>query len=176
MRVLMISANTEQINVPVLPVGMARVAAAAEQAGHEIRILNLMRPGHVSRVLADTIGDFSPEAIGVSVRNIDDQNRQSPRFLLPPVSRVIAECRRCSASPVVLGGPGYSIFPRAVLNYLKADYGIRGEGENAFCRLLDRLEQDASVSDVPGLILPSEENARPQLRLRAFSFPPPASG
>lgn len=28
MRVLMISANTEQINVPVLPLGLARVAAA----------------------------------------------------------------------------------------------------------------------------------------------------
>ena len=177
MRILMISANTEQINVPVLPVGMARVAAAAEQAGHEIRILNLMRPGHVSRVLADTIADFSPEAIGVSVRNIDDQNRQSPRFLLPPVSRVIEECRRCGPAPVVLGGPGYSIFPRAVLNYLKGDYGIRGEGENAFCRLLDRLEQNAPVSDVPGLILPSEENARPPLRLRDLdAFPLPRPG
>ena len=35
MKVLLISANTEQINMPVLPLGMAFVARAAEDAGHE---------------------------------------------------------------------------------------------------------------------------------------------
>ena len=34
MRVLLISANTEMINMPVLPLGMAFVARAAEDAGH----------------------------------------------------------------------------------------------------------------------------------------------
>ncbi len=42
MRVLLISANTEQINMPVLPVGLASVAAAVENCGHEVHFLNLM--------------------------------------------------------------------------------------------------------------------------------------
>lgn len=42
MRVLLLSANTETINMPVLPVGLAGVAAAAPRAGHETRVLNLM--------------------------------------------------------------------------------------------------------------------------------------
>ena len=33
MRVLLISANTEQINMPVLPLGLAYVAAAADNQG-----------------------------------------------------------------------------------------------------------------------------------------------
>jgi len=73
LRVLLISANTEQINVPVLPVGMARVAAAADRAGHDIQVLNLMRPEHLIQALPETVSSFAPEVIGISVRNIDDQ-------------------------------------------------------------------------------------------------------
>ncbi|MCF8107308.1 MAG: radical SAM protein [Desulfohalobiaceae bacterium] len=154
MRVLMISANTEQINVPVLPLGLARVAAAVEQAGHEIRVVNLMRPEHVSRELPGAISDFEPEAIGISVRNIDDQNRDDPTFLLPRVKPVVDECRRLSQAPVVLGGPGYSIFPGSVLAYLEAEYGIQGQGERAMPLLLDRIRAREPVTDIPGLILP----------------------
>jgi hypothetical protein len=42
MRVLLISANTEQINMPVLPLGLAFIAAAVQSAGHEVKMLNLM--------------------------------------------------------------------------------------------------------------------------------------
>ena len=40
MKVLLISANTEQINMPVLPLGLAYVAAAAESRGHTVKMLN----------------------------------------------------------------------------------------------------------------------------------------
>jgi len=174
MRVALISANTEQVNMPVLPLGMARVAAAVEEAGHETRILNLMRPEHVSRSLDDALLGFQPDVIGISVRNIDDQYRESPNFLLPPVRQVVQECRRLSPAPLVLGGPGYSIFPEEVLQYLQADYGIRGEGEHAFPLLLDRLEQGLSPSDVPGLVAPREGEKRDPLRIRSLDgFPLP---
>jgi len=51
----------------------------------------------------------------------------------------VAACRACSGAPVVLGGAGYSIFPRPALAYLGADFGIRGDGEAAFPALLDCL-------------------------------------
>ncbi|MBS3809004.1 MAG: hypothetical protein KGY38_02470 [Desulfobacterales bacterium] len=43
MRVLMVSANTEQVNMTVLPLGMACVASAVEYGGHDI-LLRLQRP------------------------------------------------------------------------------------------------------------------------------------
>jgi hypothetical protein len=39
MKVLLISANTEQINMPTLPLGLACVAASARKAGHTVRYL-----------------------------------------------------------------------------------------------------------------------------------------
>jgi radical SAM superfamily enzyme YgiQ (UPF0313 family) len=176
-RVLMISANTEQITMPVLPVGMARVAAAVEQAGHEIRILNLMRPEHAPGGLQEALEEFAPEAIGVSVRNIDDQNREAPKFLLPPVRKVVDECKRLSGAPVILGGPGYSIFPREVLAYLGADYGIQGEGEEAFPQLLSRMKTGGPAADIPGIVLPGGASGPPPQRLRRLdAYPLPRPG
>ena len=154
MRVLLISANTEQINMPVLPVGLACVAAAAEQAGHAVRLVNLMTKENSLDLLEAAIQDFQPEAVGISVRNIDDQSMQTPRFLLDPVKEVVTCCRKLSQAPIVLGGAGFSIFPQSALAYLGADMGIRGEGEQAFVMLIERLAKKLDLSGVPGLILP----------------------
>ena len=95
MKVLLISANTETINMPTLPMGLGLVAAAAEKAGHVVRFLDLMLPAENS--LAAAIEEFSPEVIGVSIRNVDDQASGAPRFLLEKARAVIAECRKLCA-------------------------------------------------------------------------------
>jgi radical SAM superfamily enzyme YgiQ (UPF0313 family) len=154
MKILLISANTEQINMPVLPLGMAYVGAAVQNAGHEAKILNLMMVRDIRGLLREAISEFSPDVIGISVRNIDDQMMESPKFLLDGVRTVVSECRNLSDAPIVLGGAGYSIFPRRALEYLNADMGIQGEGEKAFVMLLERLEHKGDISEIPGLCLP----------------------
>jgi len=42
MRVLLISANTERINLPTFPLGLACVAQATMDQGHEVEWLDLM--------------------------------------------------------------------------------------------------------------------------------------
>ena len=112
MKILLISANTEQINMPVLPLGMACVGAAVQNAGHEVKILNLMMVRDIRGLLREDISGFTPDVIGISVRNIDDQLMERPNFLLDQVRTVVSECRNFSDAPIVLGGAGYSIFPR----------------------------------------------------------------
>ena len=153
MRVLLISANTEQINMPVLPLGLACVAASVQGAGHEVRMLNLMMQTDTRQALKETIVDFNPEIIGISVRNIDDQKSENSRFLLADVKDVVRICRESSGATIVLGGAGYSIFPQASLDFLEADIGIQGEGESAFLKLLDRLAENKDLSEIPGLFL-----------------------
>jgi radical SAM superfamily enzyme YgiQ (UPF0313 family) len=151
MRVLLISANTERINLPTLPVGLALVATAAREAGHEAVLLDLMTAPDLGAALGRAIQEYSPDVIGISVRNVDDQCMESPRFLLPQVSGVVAACRACSAAPLVLGGAGYSIFPAAALSYLGADLGVAGEGEVVFPQLLSLLERREDPGDLPGV-------------------------
>ena len=154
MRALLISANTEQLQMPVLPMGLACVAAAAEHAGHEVKLLNLMTKDDFQELkLENSFLGFQPEIVGVSVRNIDDQNMNSPKFLLEAVKNVVTACRRYTSAPIVLGGAGYSMYPQSALAYLGADMGIKGEGESAFVMLLDRLSRKEDLGGVPNLVL-----------------------
>jgi radical SAM superfamily enzyme YgiQ (UPF0313 family) len=155
-RVLLISANTETMNMPVLPLGLACVAAATRNAGNEVALLNLMFEGDPMLGIRNSLEDFRPNVIGISVRNIDDQNLPRPQFLLAPVREIIASCRSLSVAPIILGGAGYSIFPDSALRYLGADMGIQGEGEVVFPVVVDRIGKGAQASDIPGICLPGQ--------------------
>ena len=117
--------------MPVLPLGLGHIAASVQKAGRDLKLLNLLEQKDVS-VFDASVAEFDPDIIGISVRNVDVQNMENPKFLLNPVKNVVSECQNISDAPIVLGGAGYSIFPQAVLDYLGADIGIEGEGEVAF--------------------------------------------
>jgi len=154
MKVLLLSANTEQINMPTLPLGLACVAAATRKAGHEVTYLDLMAQEDVQEVIKEAMEKRSPDIVGISVRNIDDQVMDNPAFLLDQVKDVVASCRSFSGAPLVLGGAGYSMYPESALEYLGADMGIQGEGEVAFPTLLDKIQRSHDLSETPGLYLP----------------------
>ncbi len=176
-RVLLISANTEQINMPVLPVGLAGVAASLESAGHAVKLVNLMAVENTGPVVAKSVSDFEPDAIGVSVRNIDDQAMENPKFLLDDVKRIVSECKSCSNAPVILGGAGYSIFPQSCLAFLGADMGIAGEGEKALPEILHRMEKEENLDGYPGLHLPGKTQPVKPERIESLdSYPLPRPG
>ena len=154
MRVLFVSANTEQITLPSLPLGLGCVATATERAGHEVKLVDLMDQTDTLPAIRAAVEGFRPDIIGISVRNIDDQAMENTRFLLDQAKGVVADCRAVSDARIVLGGAGFSLLPEAVLAYLGAEMGIQGEGEKAFTILLDALERGADLSGEPGLYLP----------------------
>lgn len=151
MNVLLISANTEQFNMPAMPLGLACVVEATRNAGHDVTMLDLMFQMDVHATLESVISEVRPECIGISVRNIDDQNIGTKNFLLDKVKEVVAFCRDLTDAPIVLGGAGYSMYPESGLAYLGADFGIEGEGETAFPALLTQLENHCNLSNIPGL-------------------------
>ncbi len=165
MRVLLISANTERITMPVLPLGPALVAAAARRAGHEVTLLDLLTVADVRTGVREGVAGVRPEVIGISVRNIDNQSRRDTRFLLAEVKSVVAACREVSLAPVVLGGAGFSIFPLAVLRFLEADFGVCGEGERAFVDLLDSLTRGVDPVEVAGVVARWGERGAPPVRI-----------
>ena len=139
MRFLIVAANLCTDPYPVYPLGMSVIAAAAEQAGHTVRQFDLLANGFGA--LPETIAAFRPEAIGISIRNLDTVNSRSPGpELLRAAFDAIALCRKHSGAPLLLGGPGFSLLPEEILKCSGADFGIIGEGETTLVRLLSELE------------------------------------
>jgi len=153
MKILLISANTETISMTIVPVGLGAVAAASKKAGHEVELLDLMNEKAPELAVKNSIAGFSPQIIGISVRNIDDQSMANPRFLLEKAKAIVAACRENSGAPIVLGGAGYSIFPDSALIWLGADIGIQGDGELALIELVERIGKGVDFSDISGLYL-----------------------
>jgi radical SAM superfamily enzyme YgiQ (UPF0313 family) len=151
MRVLLVSANQERSPDPVAPLGMCYVATAAAQAGHDVQALDLCFAVDVEGEVADVIAAHRPEAIGLSLRNVDNCAWPDTVSYLPHYARVVAACRATSSAPIILGGSAFTTMPGHYLPALGVPYGVVGEGEVAFPALLARLVAGADARGLPGV-------------------------
>jgi len=156
-RILIISDNPCTTPYPVFPLGAAYIVAALNNAGHEARLLDCSIP---ATNLAREIGSFGPRYIGLSIRNIDDCQMVNTRFFAPEISAAIDRIRAATSAPLILGGGGFSLFPRQLLELTGAKCGIVGEGESAIVKLIDALDSRKSCATIPGLVYRDETGIR----------------
>ncbi len=134
--------GVQEVGVPpVPPIGLEYLADSLEAAHHEVSLLDLCFISSAER--ADAICDFvqDKDVIGITLRNIGIDNYWDPQFFVPDLKVVVDTIKRYTQAPVVLGGQGFSIYPRQVLDYVGADFGITGPGERAFPDLLQTISQ-----------------------------------
>ncbi len=154
MKVLLISANRLQEPYPVYPVGLDYVAGAIS-GRHEVQTLDLNTLSG-SRELANLLTTFAPRIIGLALRNIDNTDTTDPRGFMGEYIDLIRTLREHSDAEIVLGGSGFTIFPNQILDLLKADYGIIGEGER-LALLLQAIETGQAPETLPGIITPTKK-------------------
>jgi radical SAM superfamily enzyme YgiQ (UPF0313 family) len=140
MKVLLISPNREHLPDPVYPLGLAYVAAAVRDSGHEVQALDLCFEEDSAAAIRGSLQDFRPDIIGISLRNIDDVSYPRRHSYLQDYRDTVDEVRRHSDALIVLGGSGFTIMPEAFMQELGADFGIIGEGEQACPELVRKIE------------------------------------
>lgn len=151
MRVLLISENRCRENFVPYPLGTAYIAAAAREAGHEVMGIDLMFALDPISEVRESVRRFRPDCIGLSVRNIDNQDMREIEFFLPDVREIAQAVESETGAPIVPGGAGFTIFPLECLEYLGVEMGIVGEGEVSFVELLECLEDGRDPLGVAGL-------------------------
>jgi len=148
-KVLLISANLMKKPYPVYPLGLDYVAGSLKPR-FETKILD-MNDFATSEALGEQIRQYSPDYIGLSIRNIDNTDTINSRGFLADYLDLVGAIRKNSSAPLILGGSGYTVFPLEFLRALDADYGIAGEGERLGL-LLDALEDHKDVSAISGIV------------------------
>ncbi len=151
MRVLLVYANSNRELVASPPVGLSYVASATREAGHDVSFLDLLFSRRPERDLRRVLKGFQPDAVGFSVRNIDNLVLQRVAWQLDGLSRLLAVVREESRAPIVLGGPAISILGPSILRRLDADFAVVGEGEQTLPRLLQALGASRRFGEVNGL-------------------------
>ena len=140
--VFLLSCNTATEPYPVYPLGMSVVAAGLQAAGHRVRQFDWLASGRDRTALAAALEECAPDYVGLSLRNIDnvDSLAGEEHWYLGQARELAAFMRGICAAPFVVGGPAFSIMPHAVLEFLGADYGVCGAGEDAMPELIAALE------------------------------------
>ena len=127
------------------PLGLELVAAAAREAGHSVRLIDLQCESH--RNFFQLIRHWRPDVIAFSgnylanVPEIIDLARAT-RALLPTAF-------------ISVGGHSVSFIPEEILRHAEGavDCVLIGEGETAITSLLDALAKDrANLREVPGCV------------------------
>ncbi|MCF6175211.1 MAG: cobalamin-dependent protein [Victivallaceae bacterium] len=145
MNILLISTNTCNDPYVVYPLGMSVVTRVLLKAGHSIKQFDLLVTPEAN-ALDKVVNEFSPELIGISIRNVDSVNsmRENDHFI-DNVTRVIKQLSTLTSAEVFLGGPGFSLIPEAILAATGANYGIAGEGEQAVLALIEKITAGQAV-------------------------------
>ena len=169
MRVLLISANRLHAPYPVYPLGLDHVAGALAPE-HQVRVLDLCQVGalelpdaedadelpdaedadELHDAVSTAVADFQPEAVGISLRNVDNADGMETRSFTAHYRAVAGAVRAATRAPLLLGGAAFTLFPEHYMAALGADYGLAGEGER-LAQLLGAFERGEAPPALPGL-------------------------
>jgi hopanoid C-3 methylase len=125
------------------PLGLERVAGAAREAGHEVRVMDLQVFTRAD--LAAELASFRPDALGISLNYLAN---------VPEAIEISAHAKRAAPGCFVfLGGHSISFIADDVLAQAEGsvDAVVRGEGETAIGPLLDAIA-DGGLLTVPGVV------------------------
>ena len=164
-RVFFISSNTSIDPYPVYPLGMAVVAGAMQNAGHEVQQYDWLVSGEDLAPMFLAMEQFTPDMVSISIRNIDnvDSFSGTEGWYLLKIKELVDSLRARVKVPIVVGGPAMTIMPEAIAEYLEVDHAVVGEGERSLPALADDL---AAGKELPRVI-----KRRPPLKGDQFAPP-----
>jgi len=129
------------------PLGLACIAAQLN--GHMVRGFDANTSTHPFDELKEIIKDFSPEVIGLSLRNIDSTNKREVVFYYSYLKKTIDVIKAYSNAKIIVGGSGFSMFANEIMeDEPRIDYGVFLEGEKIAAVLLDNLTNPEQVKGV----------------------------
>lgn len=151
-KILLISANRYDVPYPVFPLGVLALESSLKLhlPDSEIRIVDANLCDLDGLVLQ--LKDFNPDFIGLSIRNIDNNNYYDSISFTSDYKLLVERIRDNSSGLLVVGGSGFSIFPQRIMELLHPDFGIIGAGEFTLVRLIKSIEHKLDFNQLEGLV------------------------
>ncbi len=148
MKIAFVSANRERLPDQVVPLGLLYVIASTPDH-HQKVLWDLCFEEQPGEHLTEKLRAFQPDLVALGLRNIQNSDYSGTIDNLNFYASMMATIRAHSKAKVVVGGGGFSIIPRGLMERLRPDYGLSGEGEQGFPALIAALE--AGTTDLSGV-------------------------
>jgi len=126
----------------VQPYGVSILATALRAKGLTVRVVQpFMLPDPFS-VVREYLSRYCPKVVGVSFRNLDwasfHFNEDGGKHFLSEL-REIVRATETAETAVAIGGSGFSINPKLILDRVGGDVGFVGPSETEFAEFCDRI-------------------------------------
>ncbi|MDD1652779.1 MAG: radical SAM protein [Methanomicrobiales archaeon] len=144
--------NPNRMKPPVTPIALDYLADGLSKHSIQADVLDLCLSPDWKTAIDDYFALGTLDAIGVTLRNIDDTTFASREFFLPGFKEVAGYLGSKTDAPIIVGGSGFSIMPEDVLDFCGLDLGIAGDGEQSLPLLAQALATGADFRSVPGLV------------------------
>jgi len=143
----------------VAPLGLAFVASATRAAGHDVRFVDFPESRTEMRRFREAVRDWPADYLAVGIRNLDNSDFHAFESYLKQPAALVAEARKARPGVrVILGGPAATVEPRTVLDAVRPDYILLGEGEESLPQLIARIE---AGEQLPSIIAQGDDSHTP---------------
>ena len=142
MKVLLISQSNKKRAKNIIPIGTIYIAQSLYEKGIRYDFLDLNFHTNSIEALEKKIKSFSPDLIGISVRNIAETASWNSCY---EELKILVQYAK-KYTPVALGGAGFTIFAQQILEYTGADFGMIGAGEETILNVISCANEKSSIS------------------------------
>ena len=137
--------NTNTMQPAIAPVGLDYIAGSAKKAGIDVDIVDLCLADDPDKTLRNYFAKSKPDLIGLSFRNVDDCFWPSCQWFVPRLAEIVQTIKHLTSAPIVIGGVGFSIFAKQIVEHTGADFGVCGDGEQAIVSLYRELKDNKII-------------------------------
>lgn len=143
MKIALIAPPYPLEEAPSPPLGITYVAAACEQAGAEVKIIDFIVQKYTPEKLEQEINNFRPDVIGTNGVTMNYK----------AAARILATAKRIDPSVITLfGGPHVTFdVDNTFLNYPETDIILIGEAEETIAELIPVLHDRSQWKTVKGI-------------------------
>ena len=158
MRILLVATNRQDrmnshMNAQPMPIGLAYIAGHLDHERHQVKVVDLMFADDYLTEIENTVREFQPNVVGISLRNLSNHSYLNTQWALPITKGVIDRIREHSNATIIVGGPAFSLLPKQCYEFLKPDLGVAGDAGETFAEACNRIEVgERPVYDLPGVV------------------------
>ena len=158
MRVLLVATNrydrvNNRMNAQPMPIGLAYIAGHLDHERHQVKVVDLMFAEDYLAEIEQTVREFQPDVVGISLRNLSNHSYLNTQWALPITKDVIDRIREHSSATIIVGGPAFSLLPKQCFEFLQPDLGVAGDAGETFAEVCNRIEiGERPAYDLPGVV------------------------